>query len=347
MNAKPDIIVIGGGIIGLASAWQLVRHGLKVTLLEAARRTGLKASRAGAGILMPLYPWQHDANMQRQLQHSLRLYPQLISDLVANTGCDAGYHRTGMLVLDLEESEKALAWARMYGQRVLQLDSHQCKRQQPHIHAPNGALLLPDVYTVDNPALLRCMGRRLKQLGTNIICGAKVERLCHDGKSISSVATSSGTYSADNYVLATGAWSGRIQGLNLKVRPVRGQMLAIRSKPNPLQHIILERGYYLVPRRGWTLVGSTMEEVGFDNGISSDAKDKLMAAAVKMMPRLANGHCSAQWSGLRPGGEKIFAGNELYQNLYLNTGHYRNGLALALGSAELLGNCILRRQPTT
>ena len=343
MTTGTDVIVAGGGIIGLSTAWQLAHAGLNVILLEAARRTGLGASRAGAGILMPLYPWQHDARTQARVLRSIELYHQLIADLKTHTGKDASFCNTGMLVLDSEEKENANQWAKEHNQQLQYLDSQQCSQLQPQVHAPAGGLWLPDVYTVDNPALLRLMATRLRQLGVKIIHNCELQQLQHDSTSITAVATSKGTYQAGCYVLATGAHSNMIAGIELPVRPVKGQMLAIAAtRPNFLRHIVLRQGYYLVPRRNRILVGSTIEETGFDNSISSQAHTELMTAAEKIMPSLKNKNCRAQWAGLRPGSENIITGKSSYQNLYLNTGHYRNGLALAPGSAELIAELVLQ-----
>ena len=345
MNDAADVIVIGGGIIGLTTAWRLARNGLGVTVLEAAPRPGLGASRAGAGILMPLYPWRHGEEMQARLRHSLEMYPELIADLKAHTGSDAGYRRTGMLALEHEEREQAALWAQANKQPLEQLDRGQCLQLQPQIHAPNGGLWLPEVNTVDNPALLRLMARRLRQLGVMIVSNCKVRQVRHNGSEITALDTSKGTYHAASYILAAGAHSGAIGGVKPPVRPVRGQMLALAAKPNPLRHVVLSGGYYIAPRRHVILVGSTVEEAGFDNSTSAQARTELMTAASKIMPQLKDSRCRAQWAGLRPGSASILTGRGEYRNLYLNTGHHRNGLALAPGSASLLGE--LLPQPTS
>jgi glycine oxidase len=176
----------------------------------------------------------------------------------------------------------------------------------------------------------------------------------HAGKDrIEAVSTAGGEIRADRYVVAGGAWSGKLlgdQALGLDIRPVRGQILLFKAEPGLLNHIIYREGRYLVPRLdGHILVGSTLEEAGYDKSCTPEAREALMAFALDTLPPLLEAQVVRQWSGLRPGSPgnlPTVSRHPSLQNLYVNSGHFRYGVTMAPASAELLTELMLDK-PTT
>lgn len=224
------------------------------------------------------------------------------------------------------------------------LGSHQ--RQQGNTQA----LFLPEVAQVRNPRLLQALYKRIRQLGGKIIEHCEVQELEISGQKVHAIRTPSEKHSADQYILSAGAWSRKILGehaLNLAIKPIRGQMLLYRLPGNPLCSIVLQRDLYLIPRRdGHLLVGSTIEDTGFDKQITLDAKNRLSSWAEEILPQLKNTPLLKHWSGLRPATPDnipIIGPHPFLENLYINSGHFRYGVTMAPGSAEILVNEILKR----
>ena len=265
---KPDYIIIGAGVIGCATALALVKEGAQVTILERGTLGG-ESSWAGGGILSPLLPWDYSGAVVALTQRSLHLYPRWVECLRADSGVDPEYWVCGMQVLPPYDAEKAIQWCDQHGM-IYKVGS-------------DGALWLPQVAQVRNPRLLRAMRCALQQKGVHLIEHTEVTGLHVNMGKVMTLTSSRGEYSAPGYIVTTGAWSRELLGswaLHLKIKPVRGQMLLFKSSPGVLPHIVLHQGMYLIPRRdGHILVGSTLEDVGFDKGTTSDAKAKLVAEA--------------------------------------------------------------------
>jgi len=166
------------------------------------------------------------------------------------------------------------------------------------------------------------------------------------------VLTEQGEINAERVVIAGGAWSALLLesvGMNLPVKPVRGQMILYRAEPGVVQRIVLSRDRYVIPRRdGRILVGSTLEDVGFDKGTTRAAMQELEAEAIRLIPALANYRIEHHWAGLRPGspqGIPYILQHPRMAGLFVNTGHFRNGVVLGPASARLLVDIMLKREP--
>ena len=169
---------------------------------------------------------------------------------------------------------------------------------------------------------------------------------------MAALTTLRGEYSAGGYIVTAGAWSRELLGswaLRLNIKPMRGQMLLFKSSPGVLLHIVLHQGMYLIPRRdGHILVGSTLEDVGFDKGTTSDAKAQLVAEARMLLPVLNDLEPMQHWAGLRPGSPEnipTIARHPQLDNLYINSGHFRYGVTMAPASAEMLADIASSRAP--
>jgi len=347
-----DILIVGGGIIGLLTAHYLSQAGEDVTVLER-QRIGQESSWAGGGILSPLYPWRYPPAVNLLARWSQRRYRALADELQAASGIDPEYIQSGMLILDDAENAAANAWASDNGARLRHLGGGELGRREPAVGPrPAGALLLPAVAQVRNPCLLLALRRDLERRGVRIAENTEVTRLLHRQGRIRGVATDDGEIVAERVVIAGGAWSTMLLreiDQAVEVTPVRGQMLLYRGTPGLLRHIVLHQGHYAIPRRdGRVLVGSTMEEVGFDKAVTTEARQALEDAARALVPALAEVPLERHWAGLRPGspdGIPYIGPHPRLAGLYINTGHFRNGVVMAPASAHLLADLMLGRRP--
>ncbi len=346
-----DCLVVGGGIIGLLTARYLQQGGATVRVLERGE-PGRESSWAGGGILSPLYPWRYPAAVNSLARWSQRHYPALCEELRAATGIDPEWTRSGLLILDPEQDGDAERWARANGQPLTHLDSRAVARLEPAVGPRPGALHLPAVAQVRNPLLMQALQQDLRQCGVALQSHCPVTGLIVEGGQVRGVKTPAGEQRAARVVIAAGAWSGQLLaqlGQALPVHPVRGQMLLYRGRPDYLRAIVLLEGHYAIARRdGRILVGSTMEEAGFDKGVTAEARAALMAAAEAMVPALADWPIERQWSGLRPGspsGVPFIGPHPRLAGLYINAGQHRNGVVTAPASARLLADLMLERRP--
>jgi len=325
----PDCLIIGGGIIGLLTARELAMAGAEVTLVESAT-IGREASWAGAGILSPLYPWRYPQAVNQLASLSQRLYPKLSIELHEATGINAEWLQTGLHILDPGSHDDVKAWSQAYNQpwRPFQQTT---------------GVLLPQIGQIRNPRLCRALHRDLIQRGVKIIEQTPIEKLVVSNNRVVAVESHSTCYTPNTVIVTAGAWSGQLLqsiGIDLPVKPIRGQMLLYKIAPNLVKHMMVKDGHYLVPRRdGHILVGSTMEEAGFDRHPTDEGRAQLQQVAEQLVPELADHPIQQHWAALRPGSPKgipyIGAWPEL-DNLFLNTGHFRNGLTLAPAAAHLL-----------
>lgn len=335
-------LVLGGGVIGLFSALALRRAGFQVRLLERGL-IGRQASWAGGGILSPLYPWRAAEPVWQLAADSLRVYPTLCRELAEATGVDPEWTASGMAVFDGEQGAEARLWSQHVGAAVEERDLAQGALGL----AP--ALWLPWVAQVRNPRLCRALHLFVAQAGVRCEEQMGELRLSGDGRRAGVLDTRGDRHDADVIVVAAGAWStGLLRGLGweLPIQPVKGQMILLRGAPGLLGHIVLMKGQYLIPRRdGRILVGSTLEpDAGFDLHTDPAAAADLRNFAVRLLPPGAPLELERHWAGIRPGttdGCPIIAAHPLLDNLYLNAGHYRNGLTLAPASAERLRDAVL------
>lgn len=330
-----DILIVGGGVIGLSSALELARAGAKVTVVERGQ-CGNESSWAGGGILSPLLPWDYSSAVTDLTLLSCRLFPEWVERIADMSGIDPEYRVSGMRVLPPFDAERAVQWCAGHGVR-LERDGE--------------ALWLPDIAQVRNPRLIKALRLALERMGVRIVEHAEVTGIISTEDRVERLDTSEGSFSAEHYVVAAGAWSKKLlgkQGVQIDIKPVRGQMLLYRAQPGMLRHMILQNSTYLIPRDdGHILVGSTLEDVGFNKATTEEARVALHARALGMLPQLTQAKFIKHWAGLRPaapGNIPIIARHPRLENLYLNSGHFRYGVTMAPASARILANHLFNRE---
>lgn len=346
-----DCIIIGGGIMGLLTARELSQAGMKVCVLDQAA-VGRESSWAGGGILSPLYPWRYAAPVQLLAKWGQQHYPILVDELLSDTGIDPERQVSGLLVLDNAELQVAQNWAANYPTRLELLDKSQISTLAPALGIlPEQALWFPELAQVRNPCLLQSLSKDLLQRGVEIREQTQVESLLIYRGKITGVQTSAGKIEASRVVACSGAWTrDLLQDTDFKpeIEPVKGQMLMYKACPELLSQIILSGDRYIIPRKdGRILIGSTLEHTGFDKSTSQLANDDLRQVATRFIPALANYPVERHWAGLRPGtadGIPYIYADEKVAGLYVNSGHFRNGVVLGPASARLTADLILERE---
>ena len=342
MNSSQDILIIGGGIIGLSLAVELKLRGASVAVLTADSKQ--PTARAAAGMLAPQAERIPPSPMLDLCLQSRALYPAWVERLEDITGLKTGYWRSGILapVCQNEPQEKPLLSNLNY--QWLDPDAvrqHQLGLGQEVI----GGWWYPDDAQVDNRALFRTLQVASKELKIDIIQGS-AEEIIRQGNRVFGVETTVGKLQADRYVLAGGAWSYQL--LNVPVFPRKGQMLSVCVPEDcgviqPLQTVLFGTGIYIVPRQdGRIIIGATSENVDFTPGNTPAGMQSLLAGAIKLYPELQNYPILEFWWGFRPAtpDELPILGASTWENLTWATGHYRNGILLAPVTAKLLADLI-------
>lgn len=336
----------------MLSARCLSDAGARVLLLERGR-LGREASWAGGGILSPLYPWRYPAPVNCMAAVSQRVYAQLAESLREETGIDPEWIQSGMLVLDAEEQKVALRWSIDFGTSVEHLNWNALRDCEPAISSSfRLGLWLPTIAQIRSPRLGKALRASLDARGVEYREHTEVLRLRVQGGAVTGVEIPQDVINAERVLIASGAWSARLipsQYMPIAVEPVRGQIILIKARPALVHKIILCRGNYLIPRRdGRILVGSTLEDAGFDKATTALAQRQLRADAVEWVPTLGEYPIEHHWSGLRPGspaGIPYVGEHPDISRLFFNTGHFRCGLVLAPASALLAADLMLERTP--
>lgn len=353
MAKQQQVVIVGGGVIGLLTAYNLASEGQAVTLLERGG-LGQEASWAGGGIVSPLYPWRYSQAVTALAHWSQDFYPQLAQRLFAATGVDPEVHTTGLYWLDLDDEADALAWAAREGRPLSKVDVSAAHDAVPVLGGGYAqAIYMADVANVRNPRLVKSLKAALLALpNVTIYEQCDVSGFVLGDGRVVGVNTATGLVLGDQVVLAAGAWSGQLLGtlgLALPVEPVKGQMILYKCASDFLSSMVLAKGRYAIPRRdGHILIGSTLEHEGFDKTPTGTALESLKASAVELIPALADAEVVGHWAGLRPGSPEgiPFIGEVPgFKGLWLNCGHYRNGLVLAPASCQLFTDLLLARAP--
>ena len=347
---KPDVLIVGGGVIGLTTAYYLARAGAQVQLLDQGD-FGRESSWAGAGSILVGRTRRAASPLAQLREESARLFPQLSADLREQTGIDNGYMRCGGLncIHTPEEWRHRTRKKRIEAVDWKILDTHQLRDLEPALSSRlPGAVYFPNVAQVRNPRHLKALVAACRRLGVQLKAGCPVYSFRTGGSRIRTARCPAGDIAAGQFLIAAGAWSGLLMELlhcSCPVRPVRGQ-IALLKVPSPLFSRVINSGsQYLVPRPdGRVLVGSTEEEVGFDKSTTASAIQELLGLAQDLVPALGNSHLERCWAGLRPGtpDRRPYLGPVPdWDNLFVASGHFRSGIQLSPGTAKVMTQTLL------
>jgi glycine oxidase len=345
-----DCIIVGGGLIGMLTARELKQAGADVILLERGKLGG-ESTWAGGGILSPLYPWRYDDAVNALAKHSQRVYAEIAQQLQDETGIDPEYTQSGLLVLD-NDTGKAAAWADKWDMRLHILKATAALNDcEPVLNAKfQSALWMPDISQMRNPRLIKALKASLDYRKIPYVENSEVIKLDIKNNRVNGVITHEKSYKADKVIIAGGAWSHKIIGKIARppeIEPVKGQMILFKGEPGLLKTIVLSNEHYLIPRRdGRILAGSTLERTEFKKELTQNARVDLRTAAIDIVPELERLPIEHHWAGLRPGSEQgipYICEHPDINSLFINSGHYRNGVILGAASACLLADIVMNK----
>ena len=351
------ILIVGGGIIGCASALELAKAGGTVTLLERVT-PGAEASGAAAGLLAPIDETANTSFAQLALE-SWRHYPAVVAELRERTGIDVEYVTRGTIyplatAEDVRRAEaKARAdWAREVG--VEAWDAGDVRRHEPAVSADvRGAMFVRGDHWVNNQRLVVAYAQAAVSAGVNLSTGAAVSRIVVEDDHARGVVVDGERYDGDAVLLAAGAWTSALAssfGGRLRVEPRRGQMVALTHVPPVLTHAIHSDDAYLIPRAsGELLIGATVERVGFQRSVTAMGVASLLTSAMALVPALATLPISRTWYGFRPWAPDslpIIGPWPGIEGLWVATAHYRNGILLAPITAKLVTEMMTHGRPS-
>lgn len=354
---RPDVIIVGGGLMGCSAAYRLAKEDLRVLVLERSV-PGAEASSAAAGILAPSIESAHDALALQLGRRSRELHAELSDELDELFGIDVGFRRSGVIELALDESEKnkldvtadALS---AQGVRCETWTREDLLGEEPGANPESvAALHVAEDAQVEPKKLLAAVALGAEREGVVFRTGATVRRVVIEEGRARGVQVDEECIEADRVIVAAGSWTTLIPGTRIRgntVYPVRGQMLTTETRPPVFRRVVFGAGGYVVTRPdGRVLCGSTEERVGFERGITFGGMAKIIETAVRIAPRLREATVHDHWSSFRPGTPDgmPLVGETHIDNLLMASGHYRNGILLAPLTAELLAQSIVDGSPS-
>ena len=354
-HGKPEVIIIGSGVIGLSAAWRLAQRGAAVTVFDKGR-AGQGASHAAAGMLAACAeaePGEEALVALGRLSQSL--WPDFAAELEQASGLSVDLRREGTLLLALTADDQKrlhhhLAFQQGLGLPLEWISAAEVRRREPHLAAAiAGAIWSPEDHQVDNRKLAAALRIAAERAGATIREHTPVERIIVANGRSSGIALADGTeITADVVVLGAGAWSRAIAGLppalRPPVRPVKGQMIALAMEAPLISHVVWAPGVYLVPRNdGRLLLGATVEEKGFDTALTAGGVLSLLEAAWRALPAIEELPVAEMWVGHRPGSrdDAPILGPGPVEGLVYATGHHRNGILLAPVTANAVARLVL------
>ena len=355
--SKPNVAIIGAGVIGLGIAWRLAMRGVPVAVFDKGA-CGAGASHAAAGMLAACAEAEPGEEALVTLgRASQARWPAFAAELKQASGVDVGLRPEGTLVVALTSDDQArlshqLVFQQKLGLPLQWITAAETRRREPHLAGKlAGAVFSPEDTQVDNRKLAAALRIAAEAAGASISEHQAVKTISNDAGRVDGIVLADGRkVAADVVVLAAGAWSRSIDGLASElrppVRPIKGQMLALRMDPTAplLTHVVWAPGAYLVPRLdGRLLVGATVEEKGYDMSLTAGGILTLLEAAWRVVPAVEELPIDEMWVGHRPGSrdDAPILGTGLIDGLIYATGHHRNGILLTPITADAIAELVL------
>ncbi len=337
-----DVIIIGGGIIGLSLSIALRKRGASVLVVERGE-PGREASHAAGGMLVDC-PLETPAVLQPLATASARLYPEFAYELEVESGMKVDLRDKGTILFPTPKhaaNNPAFVASHALSGPLNELEPEFTPQPSPVLYLKERS--------VDPRALAAAAWKTAKNRGVDFSSGDEVTAVTVTGGRTAGVTTLKTAFHAAKVVNCAGAWSGQIQPHAFPTRPVKGQMLClVMPSRTLLKHVVRSPEAYLIPRSdGRLLVGATVEEAGFDKRTDLVAIQRLNQAAISLVPKLADAKILESWAGLRPGTPDALPilGETKTPGYYVATGHFRDGILLAPITAEVMTAVIEDRQP--
>lgn len=323
-----DVVIIGGGVIGLSLAWRLRQSGAAVLVVEKGE-PAREATHAAGGMIAHCDPG-NPPQLAKMIAASARMYPEFVTQLRAQAFESPDLRTDGAIAFFEKGEQPACEGSQL-------LEEAELARLEPRIAHRGRAYLLPEA-SVDPRKLGSALEKAARTVGVDFVTGAPVTEVAMMGRRPAGVRTAKSFYGASAVVNCAGAWASQIKPVKLPTRPVKGQMVCVVPpkgvhNAGPLiQHVVRTPEVYIVPRSdGRILLGATVEEAGFDKRVDPDTVQRLYQAAAKVVPEIAAMRIHEAWAGLRPGspdGLPILGATSM-PGYYAATGHYRDGIMLA------------------
>lgn len=325
-----DVIVVGGGIIGLSLAIELRKHAAQVLLVERGE-PGREASYAAAGMLAAC-GLENPAELQPLATYSARMYPEFVHELEDESGMKIDLRNQGTLLFPSAEEANLLAGSAPVDVAKL----------EPALAHLNETAFYFKEETVDPRALGSAALKAAKRRGVDISSGSLVKEVAVENGRAAGVVTEKTTYRAAAVINCAGAWAGQFPPTQFPTRPVKGQMLAVAA-PRLIKHVVRTPDVYLVPRSdGRLLIGSTLEEAGYDKRTDPAVIQKMHRAAIRVLPALEEARVLEDWAGLRPGtpDNLPMLGATEIPGYFVAAGHFRDGILLAPVTARVMAQVV-------
>ena len=342
-----NALIIGGGLIGMLTARSLQRVGYRVSIIDKGALGG-EASWAAGGILSPLYPWKQNKAAYALMQEGQQQFPKLVTELIQQTNIDSELIRSGLIILDKEEKSAALKWAEQNHEQIEFL-THELHQLLPNLSCYfDEAIYLPNVRQVRPPRLIQALKKDLLLQNISIIEHREVKKFIFEANNVCGIQTDTQSICADIVVICSGAWTASLLQKQLQekidIKPVRGQMLLYKTNKPIHSQIVLRQGTYIIPRKdGHVLCGSTVEDVGFNKDVTSEAVAQLHNIACEIFPEFLQQRPIKHWAALRPGTSRdvpYICPHPDVKGLYFNCGHFRYGIVMSIASAQMITELI-------
>jgi glycine oxidase len=335
-----DVIIVGGGIIGLSLSIALRKRGAGVLVVER-REPGCEASHAAAGMLVDC-AGETPAPLQPLAVASARMYPEFVHELQDESGSHVDLRDPGTILLSPPEhvhDHPGFSGNSLLPAALSELEPGLADPKRPAFHLKERS--------VDPRALVTAALKAARHHEVEVASGTEVSGLLVSNNRIAGVSTHKTTYAAPLVVNCAGAWAGQLAPIKIPTRPVKGQMLSVVGVARGPRHVIRASEVYLVPRSdGRVLIGATVEEAGFDKRTDASTIRRLHQAAIQLVPGLAQGRILEDWAGLRPGSPDNLPilGATHIQGYFVAAGHFRDGILLAPITAHVMSQLITRQQ---